>query len=233
MKKGKILATILAGAMLLSAAFTMQASAAAADVVKDGTFPAGTTAWKCLADEDKTPDKPMKFEAGKVVLTEDTSNWLHLKQTVTVKPETKYTFSITYKLTAGALRFDVPVPGKDNPNEISCDMYQKGQMAKYGTEQTFETTITTAAGQTEFTLDIRNNCGDLGQAVGEITKVSLVELNASGKPGDGTAQQPGGNDTNKGDSPQHGRCVSGSRSLRGAVLRRCFGGIEKKVIPGS
>lgn len=179
MKKGKLLASVLSGAMLLSAAFTMQSSAADTDLVKDGNFPAGTTAWICIADEDKKPETPMKFEDGKVVLTEDTSNWLHLNQTLTVKPATKYTFSITYTLSAGAIRLDVWTPGAEKPAEISCDMYEKGVRAKYGTEQTFKYTVKTGADQTEFLLDIRNNCGDLGQAVGEITKVSFVEVDTT------------------------------------------------------
>lgn len=206
MKKSKILATVLAGTMLLSAAFTMQSSAAAMDMVKDGKFPAGTTAWKCVDDEGKTvaAEKAVKFEAGKAVFSEDTQNWIHLDQTVKVEPKTKYQFSITYKLTAGAFRLDVLAPGAEKANEISCDMYEKGVRAKYGTEQTFETIITTADGQTEFRLDIRNQCGDLGKAVGEITNISFVELDANLKPVDGTPEHPeesDKNDSNKGDSP--------------------------------
>lgn len=179
MKKGKILATVLSCTMLLSAAFSMSSLAEETELVKDGDFPAGTTAWICIADENKTPEKPMKFEDGKVVLSEDTSNWLHLNQTLTVEPATKYKFTITYTLSAGAIRLDVWTPGAEKPAEISCDMYEKGKRAQYGTEQTFEYTVKTGAEQTEFLLDIRNNCGDLGQAVGEITNVSFVKVDTT------------------------------------------------------
>lgn len=179
MKKSKLLASVLSGALLLSAAFVMPASAEDTELVKDGNFPAGTTAWICVADENKEPETPMVFEDGKVVLSEDTSNWLHLNQTLTVEPATKYTFSITYTLSAGAIRLDVWTPGAEKPAEISCDMYEKGVRAQYGTEQTFKYTVKTGADQTEFLLDIRNNCGDLGQAVGEITNVSFVKVDTT------------------------------------------------------
>ena len=192
--------------MLLSAAFAMQSSAATMDMVKDGNFPAGTTAWRVLLDEDKTPSKPLQLQDGKVVLSADMDNWQHLKQDVNVKPETKYKFSITYNLTAGALRFDIPKED-GTLNEVSCDKYEKGVRAQYGTEQTFEYTMTTLADQTKFTLDIRNNCGDLGQAEGEILSVSLVELDAAGQPVEGTPEypeQPTAGDSDSGDSPKTG-----------------------------
>lgn len=179
MKKSKPLASVLSAALLLSAAIVMPTSAEDTELVKDGDFPAGTTAWICVADENKEPETPMVFEDGKVVLSEDTSNWLHLNQTLTVEPATKYTFSITYTLSAGAIRLDVWTPGAEKPAEISCDMYEKGVRAQYGTEQTFKYTVKTGVDQTEFLLDIRNNCGDLGQAVGEITNVSFVKVDTT------------------------------------------------------
>lgn len=210
MKKGKILAAVLSCTMLLSAAFAMQSSAATMDMVKDGNFPAGTTAWTCVADEDKKADKPFKFEDGKVVLTKDDQDWLHLKQTVKVKSNTKYRFSITYTLTEGTLRLDVVKPGAEKADELVCsnDITTK---ITYNSEQTYETDIRMAEGQTEFVLDIRNS-GPFGKAVGEITSISFVELDALGKPVEGTPEYPeqpsgdnsGDNSENEGDSPKTG-----------------------------
>lgn len=180
MRKGKVLATVLSGVMLLSAAFAVPASAAVQDLVKDGNFPAGTTAWEIVLDEGKTPEKPMQLEDGRVVLSEDNDVYQHLKQTIEVKPNVKYRFSITYTLSAGTLRLDILKPGEEKAEEHVCSNDITTAMT-YNEEVTHEYDIRMADGQTEFVLDIRNN-GPHGAAVGEITNISFVELDALGNP---------------------------------------------------
>lgn len=201
MRKGKILATALSGVMLLSAAFAVPSSAAVKDLVKDGNFPAGTTAWEIVLDEGKTPEKPLQLEDGKVVLTEDNDAYQHLKQTIKVEPNVKYRFSITYTLSAGTLRLDIMKPGMEKAEEHVCSN-DITTVITYNEEITHEYDIRMADGQTEFVLDLRND-GPHGHAVGEITNISLVELDALGNPVEGTtdsSEQPDNSDSDKEES---------------------------------
>ena len=126
----------------------------------------------------------MQLEEGKVVLTEDNDVYQHLKQTIAVEPNVKYRFSITYNLSAGTLRLDIMKPGMDNAEEHVCSNDITTVMT-YNEEVTHEYDIRMAEGQTEFVLDLRNN-GPHGAAVGEITNISFVELDARGNPVDPT-----------------------------------------------
>lgn len=195
MKKAKILATILSCTMLLSAAFAMQAAAEPetapeyVDVVKDGSFPNGTTAWESVDDEGKAiaAEKAVKIENNKAVFTADNQNWLHFVQTVSVKANTTYKLKLTCNLTAGNFRLDNVVIGE---NERPATWYGADTGKEYGTEYTFEIDVATGD-RTEIKLDLRNNTGANVQAVGEINKIELIELDADGNPVEVPAEEPG------------------------------------------
>lgn len=214
MKKAKILAAMLSCTMLLSAAFAVQSSAAEpeaapeyVDVVTNGDFSAGAEGWICEKDGGETPANPMTVETGKVVLTEDTDDWLHLTQTVTVKPETNYWLKVTCKLTAGNLRFDYYPAGAADPTQVNnATWYGEDTGKNYGTEYCFEqdvqnVKVTTAADQTEMKIALRNNNGQ-GKAVGEVYKIELIELDAEDNPVKVPAEEPGTGSEEPGTGPE-------------------------------
>ncbi|MBP5255736.1 MAG: hypothetical protein J6Z80_01645, partial [Clostridia bacterium] len=125
------------------------------------------SAWVCQDDEGNGKTDISVGSDGTVVLSGSEQQWLHLVQTVSVRPNTKYNFEVDLNLEEGSLRADFPALG------IEMGIVVANQGGEYGQRMTFRFDITTAADMTSLEVHLRNN-GPTGQGKGTIYAFTMT-----------------------------------------------------------
>ncbi|MBQ7604020.1 MAG: hypothetical protein IJU75_03620 [Clostridia bacterium] len=190
---------IIAAISLLISALALSSFAAEENLVD-------ASAWKCVNDggDEIVGASGIGVEDGKIIFTELQNNWLHLKQTLTVEPNTRYEVVIVSNLSKGLFRFDVNaalVVKDENGNETLDQAFNENGVKEWNIEgdlnkdNTFTLVYQTGADQTELVIDIRNGSGKgadesmgwFNRAVGTVKSVSVAKYVAATDTADLTA----------------------------------------------
>lgn len=202
----KLIVPFLAIGLSAAATFSMSASAAPVNVIKNSDF-SSTSEWKTRDDEGNPVDNPIQISDGTAKITEETTGWSWLYQEVTVKKNTKYGLYYSINLSKGQLQLVVFNP--DNPDNKLFEGYTQVQNdGKYGEwyDTYVQQTINTGD-YDKLLVVIKAPDGD-SKGIGELDNVQLLELGADGNPiddGTGSGTGTGGEDGNdEGDGNEGG-----------------------------
>ena len=209
----KKLLSLFAAVLMVAAIFTMTISAEETNLLDP-------TAWVCQDDGGNPITGAAGITVGsdgKVELNALQNQWLHLVQTVTVKPATTYVFTFVCTLSEGGARVDFP--GEHGPNTAAENniRYADAGVA-YGTQGTFQIEVTTADAQTELEIHVRNCTGAdaepwYAMAVGTIDSMTLTEKAAGGND-----NNPDDGNNNPGTADAILICVALAAASAGAVV---------------
>lgn len=187
--------SVLVAVMVVLSAMTVFASAAGENLLD-------STKWSCHNDQGDVivGAAGISVADGKVSFTELQNNWLHLDQTVAVKPNTRYEITIVANLSKGLFRLDVNaglVTADDQGTEYVARDFNENNFKENNCEGDLNKNVTykfvfeTGDDQDELIIDFRNGSGKgateatgwFNRAVGTLSGITLVEVTAGSQSG--------------------------------------------------